>query len=168
MRTVNSILISSELSVAWGAHVLSIVLSRCMRALGDPHHVAFRLRIIAISVILSFFVGFYSAFFDFILDVLLLLACSKELTYITVNFDFLVKPPRFALDLFNLGFVVTSKIIWINWHFIIVLLIIIMFLISSNTIRNLPLNEILPQSLVKLASWVALVALLLVLHHLRK
>lgn len=38
MLTLPGVLVSAELSIARGAHVLSIVLSISVRALGDSHH----------------------------------------------------------------------------------------------------------------------------------
>jgi hypothetical protein len=41
MLTVESVLIAPELSVAGGAHVLCVMLSQGVRALGDGHDVGF-------------------------------------------------------------------------------------------------------------------------------
>jgi hypothetical protein len=71
--TVESVLISPELSVAGGAHVFSVMLPKGMRALGDGHDVGF-LDIVAVIaaygrlLMLELFEGFFFWFDWLFLD----------------------------------------------------------------------------------------------------
>lgn len=181
--TVDCKFISTKLPITWGTHVFGIVLSSMMRTLGDSHHVSFGFRILHFIVLclrwsnlrcllLQKWFGL-RRFLFLVYSITWLIKWSLHIQITIHEFVFIRCFSKLLIKkrITFLIFIIILPNHGIRWRSIWLLLLlrfILVLLISSNTVRNLSLDEVLPQVWIELTGRIGGVTCLLMVYHLGK